>query len=242
MRKAGPVTDPRRTKQEVLAECETFDLLPQEALARLARRARVERYTAGQALFRVGDASGSIYVISLGRVAAVISSGGGRSDLVVHVAGPGEAAGSLDLVDDGARTVSAIAQGDVEVLILPAAAVRGELIAHPEALMEHAATLTRICRALGDRAHDLVFLDLHGRLAKHLLTLAADGDIALFDESQTNLAERLGAARQSLNRSLGRLQREGAIQVLKGGSGARILDRDALEAVAIVVRPGLSHR
>jgi len=225
----------------VLRSCPPFSALPEEAAERLAARARLERYEPQQALFLVGDPSNVVYAIGTGHVSAVIPSTQGR-DLVAHVAGPGEAPGELDLVDGASRSVNAIAQDDVEVVAVPTAAVRAELLANPESLMAHTQNIVGICRSLGEQVRDRVFLDLHGRLAKHLLLLAAGSDTTSLGEGQAAAAARLGVARQSLNRALGDLQRAGAIAVGSAGAEIEIVDGELLERVASRGRFALSPR
>jgi CRP-like cAMP-binding protein len=213
-----------------LAACGLFAALPTEALLSLAGAARRQRYAPGQALFRVGDTSDAIFVLCSGRVQARVVSGDGRV-VVWHVAGRGEAPGYVDLMDRSERSVDAVAVDDVEALVLRAALVREVLLAHPPALMHVAADLAAIVRTLTDAAADLLFLDLPARLAKLLLARAASGERVELGVTQSELAEQLGVARQSINRALGGLQRQGLIRVRRG-TDVELLDRPALRRLA----------
>lgn len=53
---------------------------------------------------------------------------------------PGEAPGLMDLIDEAPRSVSALAQDDVEVLVLPTRAVRRAFVEHPHALLQPSAS------------------------------------------------------------------------------------------------------
>jgi len=83
-------------------------------------------------------------------------------------------------------------------------------------------TLGSVVRRLTEQASDLVFLDLHGRVAKLLLNLAErsgedQGDGILLDlhMTQTDLAGMVGGSRQSVNQILQIFQGRGYIE-LKG--------------------------
>ena len=93
-------------------------------------------------------------------------------------------------------------------------------------------TLGGLVRRITDQAGDLVFLDLHGRVAKLLLHLVADQaggartdvDIPF---SQSDLARMVGASRQTVNQILRSFQAAGYID-LKGRS-LKILRVDSLQ-------------
>ena len=224
----------------MLAACPLFSALPQDVVRDLAGVARRRRYEAGQALFRSGDPSDSAFVLCSGHVQARVSSSEGR-ELVLHVSVPGEAPGYLDLIDRAPRSVDAVAQDDVEVLALPAGAVRRALIEHPRALMELSTGLAGIIRELDGLTRDLVFLDLPGRLAKLLLARPGAGPRVELGVTQAELAVQLGVARQSLNRALGQLQEQGLIRVENSGAAVELLDRMALRRLAVGRRRSLSQ-
>jgi CRP/FNR family transcriptional regulator, cyclic AMP receptor protein len=76
---------------------------------------------------------------------------------------------------------------------------------------------------------DLVFLDLEGRVARQLLLLAQaapGGGLRTGRLTQTELAERVGGARQTVNRKLRSLEERGHIRSV--GLDVEILDEDAL--------------
>lgn len=222
-----------------LAACPLFAPLPATALRALAELGHRRRYETGEALFRFGDPSDSVFVICSGGVAARVSSSDGR-ELVLHVAGPGESPGQLDLMDESPRSVDAVAHGGAEVLVLPARAARRVLLEHPAALLRLSAELATIIRTLSESAGDLVFLGLPARIAKLLLARpAVEGRVEL-GITQGELAAQLGVARQSLNRALSELQRRGLIRVVGSGTTIDLLDRMTLRRLAVGDRRALS--
>jgi CRP-like cAMP-binding protein len=216
---------------DCLRRCSLFASLPDDLMVELAERAVARRYEPGQFLFRTGDPSESFFVLCSGHVRASVRSEQGR-EVVLHTAGPGEAPGYIDVVDDGPRSVDAIADDVAEVLILPAGAVRALLLAKPRVLMDLAADLVGIVRVLDRKVGEFVFLDLTARLARALLEMPSSHEVVRIDGTQSELADRLGVARQSLNRTLGELHERGLIRVSGAGSRIEIRDRDGLARLA----------
>lgn len=212
---------------DCLRRCSLFASLPDEALERLAERAVAHTFSSEEVLFRTGDRSESVYVICSGHIRACVRSADGR-EVVLHVAGPGEAPGYLDLVDDGPRSTDAVADDDATVIEIPVVVARATLVTNPEALMDLARELVGIVRVLDRKVGEFVLLDLPARLARAILELPESNGVVRFGGTQSDLAAQLGVARQSLNRALGGMQDQGLIEVSGGGSRIEILDRSAL--------------
>jgi CRP/FNR family transcriptional regulator, cyclic AMP receptor protein len=128
--------------------------------------------------------------------------------------------GELALLDGGPRSASAIALDAVETLTLD----RGPFVAILERQPQMAGALLGV---LGDRlrrtdelVQDILFLDLPGRLAKHLLALAGDHGAPVADGTrielrlnQSDLAAIVGATRESVNRCLNAYAERGLLRV-----------------------------
>jgi CRP/FNR family cyclic AMP-dependent transcriptional regulator len=199
-----------------------------QALDDLAARSTWRRFRRGEHLFLAGAPTTRVYVIVEGHVAAVSSSAHG-DDLIVHVATTGEGAGFVELLEAGPHSLSARALGPVHALAVPAAGCLDLLRAEPAVMEDFARSLSAIARALNGSLADLVFLDLERRLARTLVALGGDEDLVTIDTTQTELAARLGVARQSLHQAFGKLVRRGLLSIDSTRS-VRILDRSALES------------
>jgi len=205
-----------------------FAASSEASLRRAAGRSSWQHFGKGGFLFHAGEQVDRIFVIASGQVAATITSKRG-TPLVFHVATTGECPGHTDLLHDGPHTASAQALDAVTALAVPARTCTELLEAEPAALLAYAKNLAAIVRVLNGSLADLVFLDLERRLAQMLAeSPSREGRVEL-RMTQTELAARLGVARQSLNQALSRLAGRGLI-VVEAARAIRITDRATLEA------------
>jgi CRP-like cAMP-binding protein len=210
-----------------------FAAAEEDRLRGLAERSFARRLRDGQILFTEGEPSEHLFVVRTGRIRIVARSPRG-DELVLSVLGPGEVLGELSVIDQGPRSATAEALGDVELLAVAAADVRTLLEAQPALLLAAAAELAGTVRRLTGSAADLVFLDLPRRLAKLLVGEASagpDGTLRVDPGvSQSGLAARLGVTRQTLNRALPGLTRRGWVEAQ--GPQFVLRDPDALRRFA----------
>jgi CRP-like cAMP-binding protein len=217
-------------RARVLAHCRLFAELPDADVLRLATTATLRHYRRGQLLFYEGDAADSLLVVVDGSLKAVSASPQGE-ELLLAVIEPGETVGELTVADGGPRSATIAALTDVSVLRLPREAVLAVADHSPALTRALLASLAGTVRRLTGEAADLVFLDVPRRVAKLLLGLPrADGDVVRTRMTQTELAERVGASRQSLNAALHAFQRRGWVAV--GNQEYRLRDAAALRRFA----------
>lgn len=212
----------------MLAAVPMFAAAAPSEVERLASTAFPRRLARGQVLFVEGELSEHLYVVAEGRIKVLVSSPHG-DELVLTVLGRGDAFGELSVLDRADRSAGAVALTDVALWCVPADAVRTLLQSSPAAALALAEDLAAQVRRLTGAAGDLVFLDLPRRLAKLLASQdASNGRTA--GMTQGEMAAQLGVVRQSLNRSLQRLQDRGWIEVER--SGVVVRDAPALERFA----------
>ncbi len=180
----------------------------------------------GRALFREGDPGDRLYIIRSGKVKLGLSSGDGRENLL-SVLGPGEMFGELSLFDPGARTATATAVTDARLFELTHRELLAWLERYPAVASHLLAALARRLRRTNEALGDLVFSDVPGRVAKSLLDLSSrfsepvpDGLRVTHDLTQEELAQLVGASRETVNKALsdfaarGWIRREGRAVVL----------------------------
>ena len=196
-----------------------------EALAAEAKRRRFKR---DEVVFDKDDPGESLFIIDEGSVRIYLPSLQG-ADLTLALLGPGDFFGDMALLDGRPRSASAAALQETETVALDRADFIAVIRSRPEAAMAVLAAVARRLRETNEMAGDLAFLDVGGRLAKKLLELAAahgverpEGILLHLRLTQEELANMVGVTRESVNRSLALLRREGVIS----GQGRRFVIRD----------------
>ena len=126
----------------------------------------------GDILFREGDRGDRLYVIGEGKIKLGRTSVDGRENLLA-VLGPGEMFGELSLFDPGARTATATAVAETQLIALGHDDLNEFLSGRPAVAATLLAALARRLRRTNEALADLVFTDVPGRVAKALLDLSS---------------------------------------------------------------------
>lgn len=162
----------------------------------------------GRMLFQEGDPGDALYVMITGKIKLVRKANDGRENLLA-VLGPGEMFGELSVFDPGPRSTAAMAVTKVKLLRLSQADLVPWLHDRPEVAAGLLRQLAGRLRRTSETAADLVFTDVPGRVAKALLdlsqrfgTASADGLLVHHDLTQEELAQLVGASRETVNKAL----------------------------------------
>ncbi|MFL6114446.1 MAG: Crp/Fnr family transcriptional regulator [Catenulispora sp.] len=193
---------------DVLRRTPLFATLDQDAAASLRASMNEIELARGEVLFQEGDPGDSLYVVLRGKIKLGRTSGDGRENLVA-VLGPGEMFGELSLFDPGPRSAGATALVDSTLLGLSSDELTPWLAARPDVARALLRAIARRLRRTNDSMSDLVFSDVPGRVAKALLDLSArfgtpaeDGIHVAHDMTQEELAQLVGASRETVNKAL----------------------------------------
>jgi CRP-like cAMP-binding protein len=193
---------------DVVRQAPLFAALDQEAADALrATMTRVE-LDRGAVLFHEGDPGDRLYVITDGKVKLGRASGDGRENLLA-ILGPGEMFGELSLFDPGPRNATATAIADTVLIGLGNEDLTAWLSGRPAVARQLLSALARRLRRTNEALADLVFSDVPGRVAKQLLDLSErfgtaveDGLRVSHDLTQEELAQLVGASRETVNKAL----------------------------------------
>jgi CRP/FNR family transcriptional regulator, cyclic AMP receptor protein len=176
-----------------------------EALRSTMTRVEVPR---GEAIFHEGDPGDRLYVIVEGKIKLGRASGDGRENLLA-ILGPGEMFGELSLFDPGPRNAAGTAVADTVLLGVGSDDLDEWLRGRPEVARHLLRALARRLRRTNEALADLVFSDVPGRVAKALLDLSErfgrpteDGLRVAHDLTQEELAQLVGASRETVNKAL----------------------------------------
>jgi CRP/FNR family transcriptional regulator, cyclic AMP receptor protein len=218
--------------ERVLRRAPLFEGLDEDN-ARVLRRQMTEVHlNRGDHLFLEGQEGDRLYVVLEGKMKLTRAAADGRENLV-SVLGPGEMFGELSLFDPRPRTSSASAVTDATLAALAHEALRPWLRERPEVSMHMLQALARRLRRANDLNADLVFTDVPGRVAKNLLDLADrfgeqenDGLHVHHDLTQEELAQLVGASRETVNKALADFAARGWLQI--SARSVLILDAERL--------------
>jgi CRP/FNR family transcriptional regulator len=171
-------------------------------------------------------------VVLDGKIKLTRAAADGRENLL-SVIGPGEMFGELSLFDPRPRTSTASAVTDATVAALAHDALRPWLLERPDVSMHMLRALAKRVRREFDVTADLVFTDVPGRVAKNLLDLAErfgeqdrDGLHVHHDLTQEELAQLVGASRETVNKALADFAARGWLQI--SARSVLILDAERL--------------
>lgn len=206
-------------------------LAPLDPSARDAVRsaARRVRLPPGAAAFRPGQPCAHWLIVCAGQVRVSRVSEGGR-EIVLYRVHPGESCvlTTAGLLEGASYDAEAIAETEVEALLLPAAEFLRLIAEQPSfRRFAFAAYAARIA-ALMELAEELAFDEVGTRLARRLLALRApDGSVPATHEA---LAAELGTAREVVSRRLKAFERAGHVTLARGR--IVVVDADGLAAAA----------
>lgn len=196
-----------------------FAALDPEGAAALRASLVARDVTKGDVIFSEGQPGDQMYVIVEGKVKLGQTSADGRESLL-GVLGPGEMFGELSLFDPGLRTSTATALTDSIVLALGNDQLRPWLSGRPEVAAALLQALARRIRRTNEAMADLVFSDVPGRVAKALMelgekfgTLTPEGLLVTHDMTQEELAQLVGASRETVNKALAEFGHRGWIKL-----------------------------
>ena len=187
----------------------------------------------GQAAFHEGEPGDRLYVIGAGKVKLGRRSTDGRENLL-SILGPAEMFGELSLFDPGPRTATATAVADAVLYELGHEELIGWLERYPAVAKHLLEALARRLRRTNEALADLVFADVPGRVAKALLDLSTrfglpveDGLRVAHDLTQEELAQLVGASRETVNKALADFAARGWVR--REGRAIVLLDLERLE-------------
>ena len=194
-----------------------FEGVSDADLRALADRTAVRSYPKQAIIVNEGDESDSLYLVMTGRVKIYLADEHGK-ELILAIKGPGQYFGEM-VLDGEARSASVMTLEPSQFAILSRADFRAFLLAHAEVALQLVQNLIRVARGLNRSVRNLAMLDVYGRVARILLELAVerDGKLVIPERlTQKDIAARVGASREMINRILRDLTTGGYVSVQDG--------------------------
>ncbi|MEP6463199.1 MAG: Crp/Fnr family transcriptional regulator [Frankiaceae bacterium] len=224
-----PASDPL---DAVLLAAPLLNALDSEAAAHLRAAMTRRSVRRGHVIFAEGQKGDRLFVVLAGKVKISRSSVDGRENILALL-GPSELFGELSLFDPGPRTATATALTEATMASLDHDELREWLRAKPEVAEQLLSALARRLRRTNEAMADLVFSDVPGRVAKALLDLSRrfgqptpDGIRVQHDLTQEELAQLVGASRETVNKALADFASRGWLRL--DARSVYLLDRERL--------------
>ena len=194
-----------------------FEGVPEADLQALAQGTVTRNYPKQAIIVSEGDESDSLYLILAGRVKIYLADEHGK-ELILAIKGPGQYFGEM-VLDEQPRSASVMTLEPAQFAILSRTDFRAFLLAHPEVSLQLIQNLIRVARGLNRNVRNLAMLDVYGRVARILLELAVerDGKLQIPERlTQKDIAARVGASREMINRILRDLTTGGYVSLEDG--------------------------
>ena len=218
---------------EMVSHIPMFRSLSLEDRAELASLLRIQKVKAGEVLFRKGSEGTTLYLIQSGAVKIVLPSRLG-DEMIVTIFSEGDFFGEMALLDNMPRSADAIAVDPTVLLLLNRSDFLHFLQKSNGAIEAILSSLSIRLRRTDDLLEDTSFLNIPARFAKKLLELGdtfgrRDGETLNISLrlTQKDLADMVGATRESINKELRVLREKGIVSI--SGSSLTIQDISRLK-------------
>jgi CRP/FNR family cyclic AMP-dependent transcriptional regulator len=167
----------------------------------LAVRGQVRTFPKNAVIINEGDRGDSLYVILTGKVKVYVSDDDGR-EMILDIYGPGDYVGEMAL-DGRPRSASVMTLEPTSCSVVTREELRAAISANPDIAMALIATLIDRARIATDNVKNLALMDVYGRVARLLLSLAKEdnGKLVVPERmTQQDIADRVGASRDMISR------------------------------------------
>ncbi|MDT7760469.1 MAG: family transcriptional regulator, cyclic receptor protein [Mycobacterium sp.] len=218
--------------EEVLARSGMLQGVEPGAVSALAQQLRPVDFPRGHRVFAEGEPGDRLYIVITGKVKIGRCSPDGHENLLT-ILGPSDMFGELSIFDPGPRTSSATTITKVRAVSMDRETVRAWIANRPETAERLLRVLARQVRRTTNDLSDLIFTDVPGRVARQLLQLARrfgtqehGGLRVTHDLTQEEIAQLVGASRETVNKTLSDFAHRGWIRL--DGKSVLISDTERL--------------
>jgi CRP/FNR family cyclic AMP-dependent transcriptional regulator len=151
-----------------------------------------------------GDEASTFFIIITGAIKVFLSNEEGK-EIIINAQGPGDHFGELALLDGAPRSASVITTEKSTIGVISKEDFHHVLSRNTDLALNLIRELTRRVRFLSDNVRTLALMDVYGRVAKVLLSMAQeeDGKMVIHNRpTQQDIANHIGASREMVARIL----------------------------------------
>src|SRR3989304_2231043 len=182
----------------VLRRVPLFAELSEAEIARLGDIARERGYPKNSVILFEDAPGDALYVVVTGLVKGALVGEDGR-EVILSVLKEGDFFGEMSLIDDQPRSAHVIAMEDSSLVVLRREDFQHRIREAPGVPLGMRKAMSRRLREADEKIGGLVLLDVNGRVAKLLLSMADENDGVQITRRVTHptIAQMVGASRET---------------------------------------------
>lgn len=190
------------------------DGLTSAEVQELERIVRMQAVTKRQPLYRPGDPSRHVYLLTQGRI-KLTHIGAGGNVVTLEILEPGDVFGELEALERGPRETAAEALDHAMIAVIPWEDFRNYLAGHPTINFKLTQLIGARLKRTHSRIEDLVCRNVAARLAHLLLELSQSEASRGVRTTLTHqeMANLIGCTRETVSNTLGRFRNQGLIRL-----------------------------
>jgi CRP/FNR family transcriptional regulator/CRP/FNR family cyclic AMP-dependent transcriptional regulator len=204
---------------ELFRQVPLFAGLEDEDLESLIAVANRRKYPKDGVIFFENDLGDALYMILSGRVKVTILSDDGR-EIILAILSDADFFGEMSLLDNEPRSATAIALQETEIVVLHQRDFLTIVEKRPRVLINLLSVLSSRLRKANQQIGNLALHDVYGRVARILLEMASengtrqpDGRVTFRRPTHQEIANMIGATRETVSRMISDLHRQGYIEI-----------------------------
>ena len=206
---------------DILSRAGIFQGVDPVAVTNLIEDLESVRYPRGATIFEEGEPGDRLYIITAGKVKLARHAPDGRENLLT-VMGPSDMFGELSIFDPGPRTSSAVCVTEVHAATMNSEMLRKWIADHPEISEQLLRVLARRLRRTNSALVAKTLLQLANRFG----TQEGGALRVNHDLTQEEIAQLVGASRETVNKALATFAYRGWIRL--EGKSVLIIDTEHL--------------
>jgi CRP/FNR family cyclic AMP-dependent transcriptional regulator len=200
-----------------IARVAIFRELSAAVLDDVARRTTVRRIPGGEPIVTQEQSGDALYIILAGRAKVVLPGESGR-EVTLAVLRAADIFGEMSLFDGRSRSANVVAIDPVTVISIARDDVLRHLAQYPQTAFALLGEMSRRLRKADETIAELALCDVQDRLIRRLVALAREDGTSLPEgalirrrPTQQDLANMVGACRETISRTFNMLARRGLI-------------------------------
>lgn len=205
--------------------------LNQKDISKILSIAKYKKYKTGEIIFRKRETGNHFFIVKSGKIKIFTTVGFNKKKTFAFLK-KGEMFGEMSLLGAGVRSASAQAIENSELLVISKKNFKNLILNNPNFTMKLLTTIVRRLNNADKEIESMLFHNILGRLADHLLELSRDRHSLpiCLKINQTELAECLGTTRVPVCRAINILKKGKVIEYRRGY--IKILNLSRLKSIS----------